>query len=81
MLIRSLTCLSQALLGDVRELVGEARWGELDDALRRIQGVPNNLESNVRDAAYSENTASRMCICWNRILLLPVKYQPKTTLS
>ena len=47
----------QALLGDVRELVGEARWGELDDALQRIQGPPNNLESNVRDAAYSEHSA------------------------
>ena len=45
-------------MGDVREMVGEARWGELDDALRRIQGVPNNLESNVRDAAYSEYPAS-----------------------
>ena len=49
--------MMQALLGDVRELVREARWGELDDALQRIQGAPNNLESNVRDAAYSEHTA------------------------
>jgi hypothetical protein len=45
----------QALLGDVRELVAEARWGELDDALRRIQGAPNNLDSNARDAAYSKH--------------------------
>lgn len=47
--------IMQALLGDVRGLVAEARWGELDDALRRIQGAPNNFESNVRDAAYSEH--------------------------
>ena len=47
--------MAQALLGDVRELVAEARWGELDDALRRIQGAPNNLDSNARDAAYSKH--------------------------
>ena len=51
--------LLQALLGDVREIVSAAQWGELDNALSRIQGVPNNLESNIRDAAYSESLSAR----------------------
>ena len=55
----------QALLGDVRELVAEARWGELDDALRRIQGTPNNLDSNARDAAYSKHPT----ILWQMVTL------------
>ena len=57
-LIRAILGL-QALLGDVREIVSEAQWGELDNALSRIQGVPNNLESNIRDAAYSESLSAR----------------------
>ena len=35
-----------------------AEWGELDNALSRIQGVPNNFESNIRDAAYSESLSA-----------------------
>ena len=69
-------CTLQALLGDVRDLVGEARWGELDDALKRIQGVPNNLESNVRDAAYSKCFATHICTCWNSAFLLLERHQP-----
>lgn len=55
----------QALLGDVRELVADARWGELDDALRRIQGTPNNLDSNARNAAYSKHPT----MLWQMITL------------
>ena len=56
-LIRAVMRL-QALLGDVRDIVSAAEWGELDNALSRIQGVPNNLESNIRDAAYSESLSA-----------------------
>lgn len=51
----------QALLTDVREIVAEARWEELDGALQRIQGTPNNAEPNLREAAYSARPLHLFC--------------------
>ena len=66
---------SQALLTDVRDIVAEAKWDELGGALQRIQGTPNNAESNLRDAAYSEHYFCSLsfvhkCTCHNSRLLL-----------
>ena len=47
---------AQALLADVREIVGEGKWEELEGALQRIRGTPNNSEANLRDAAYSKHS-------------------------
>jgi hypothetical protein len=49
---------AQALLADVREIVAEGRWTELEAGLQRIRGSPNNSEANLRDAAYSAPSAS-----------------------
>lgn len=69
---------SQALLTDVRDIVAEAKWDELGGALQRIQGTPNNAESNLRDAAYSEHYFCSLSFvhkstCHNSSLLLEVK--------
>lgn len=47
-------CVSQALLSDVREIVADGKWDELEPALQRIQGSPNNSTQNLRDAAHSK---------------------------
>ena len=42
---------AQALLREMEALAEDGQWGELESALQRVQGAPNDAATNLRYAA------------------------------
>jgi len=54
---------AQALLREMEALAEAGQWGELEAALQRVQGAPNDAATNLRYAAICAAPAACAACC------------------